>query len=205
LRLALDGCYMTCVPQPLAIGRHQSGSTGKSAYRYGTALMEVLDMAYSDPRMPAEMESLRSTAYAVRYVRIAASAYLASHREMGREFMERALDTAPALTNEHMDLLVDQLFNFFVGLNPGSPQEKLRMMLADLPPKLYITERLERQFWAKFYADAAFQAYQLGQRGRCRRCALQAIIKSPSYMRNRGLLSIFLRSVLGNWIIDGFK
>lgn len=197
VRLALDGCQMICVDEPVSIVRQQAGSHAKSAFSYLKKAPAVLDMVYDDPRMPPEMHGIRNTVYATRHVRSAAAAYQAQDMELGKEFLELALQTDPTLTDENIDLVVDQLFNRVMGFCLGDPRDTLQSVILHLPGERHFARELGRRLWAKFYIDGAFEAYQLGQTTKCRNYALQAIRKRPAYLQNRGLLAIFWRSLTG--------
>ena len=205
LRLALAGCHMICEPLPLAIVRQQPNSLAKSSYRHQNALMAVLDKTFNDPRMPLDFVNLRGMARASQLLRIAASAYVTSNLEMGREILQRALATCPSLMSEHIDFLVDTLVYRIRGLSIDDPEEVLQQVERCLPGNHTFVKKLRRRLWGKFYEIAAFQAYELGQPVQCRAFALRAISKRLSSLRNRGLLSIFLRSLVGNRISNEFK
>ncbi len=52
---------------------------------------------------------------------------------------------------------------------------------------------------AQAYASAAFKAYEARDKGKVRRCALLALRHDPSWLRNRGIISIVARSCLEGW------
>jgi hypothetical protein len=204
LRLALAGCQMICVPEPVSIVRRQSISNTRDL-QYMSSLLAVLDKTFSDPRMPSDLLNLRDMARASQLLRIAASAYVTSNLEMGREILQRALATCTSLTSEHIDFLVDTLVYRIRGLSLDDPEGVLQQVVQYLPGNRTFVKKLKRRLWSKFYEIAAFQAYQLGQPAQCRAYALRAISTRSSSLRNRGLLSIFLRSLVGNQISNEFK
>lgn len=206
LRLALAGCKMVCVPYPLTIIRQQPNSLARAAYDQREATsMAVLDKAFSDPRMPTEMQALRNTAYATQLIHLAAWAYIGLSPTMGRDFLERALARDPILANENINFLVSKLVDHIVGLSFDNPKNTLQLMISQLPGDKVFAKRLEDRLWGRFYEVAAFQAYKLGRPAECSAYALQAIIKTPSRLCNRGLISIFVRSLVGNQIVNEFK
>lgn len=201
LRLALAGCQMVCVAEPVSIVRRQPISNTRDL-QYMSSLLAVLDKTFSDPRMPSDLLNLRDLARASQLLRIAASAYVTSNFEMGRQMLQRALATCPSLTSEHIDFLVDTLVYRIRGLSTENPEQVLETVAQSLPGNSNFVKKLRRRLWGKFYEIAAFQAYQLRQPAECRAYVLRAVGKMPSSLHNRGLLSIFVQSFLGNKVIN---
>jgi hypothetical protein len=164
-----------------------------------------LDKIFNDPRMPAELLDLRDLARASQLIRIAASAYSTSQLEMGRDILQHALETYPSLASEHFDFLVDLLVYRIRGLSLDDPKVALQQVTQYLPGDNTFLKKLKRRLWGRFYEIAAFQSHQLDQRAKCIAYAIRAVGITPSCLRNRGLVSIFVRSLVGNWIIDEFK
>jgi hypothetical protein len=204
LRLALTGCEMICVPEPVSIVRRQPISNTRDL-QYMSTLLAVLDKTFSDPRMPPDLLDLRDLARASQLLRIAASAFVTSQLDMGRELLQRALATCPSLTSEHIELVVDTLVYRIRGLSLEDPEKALQRVTENLPGDNTFTSELKSRLWGRFYEIAAFQSYQLGQRAKCIGYLIRAIGKRPSCFRNRGLISIFVRSLVGNQIFVAFK
>jgi len=198
LRLALAGCRMDCVSDPVAVVRQQSGSLAKDLHRHAPTLMAVLDKAFADPRMPAELRPLHKRARAIQYMIMAASAYLAHDFEGGSTLLASALQTDEALAKEELDFLANRIINHVNGLAADDPKTILRQIVANLPGDKALANRLAHHFWAEFHTRTAFDAYRAGNPRDCANAVLQAITNQPSRLRNRGLLSIFVRSLFGH-------
>lgn len=202
--LALAGCKMTGISTPLALIRQQSGSLGKSIYHREKDSIAFLDKAFSDPRLPMEMQELRNTAYAIQFILLATSAYLASQLQEGKSYLERAIEMDPSLVNENIDILVNRIINSITGLSLGDPEATLRQIVANMPDQKAFSN-LKRRLWEKFYIQAAYQAYLSNQLEECKSYAMRAIINAPSSLRNRGLLSILIKSFLGRKVSTSKK
>lgn len=206
LRLALAGCVIGCVPKPLAVIRQQPSSLARLSYRRREVTSRtILDKVFCDPRMPDELQGLRNRAYATQLVHLAAWAYAGLQPKAGRDFLERALGMDPSLSNENLDFLVSKLVSQVIGLSLESPEITLRQMTAHLPRGSVFKSRFESRLWGRFFVVSAFQAHQLGQRVQCRAFALRAITRTPSCLRNRGFVSIFVRSLIGNRNFETFR
>jgi len=132
LRLALAGCQMICVSEPVSIVRRQSISNTRDL-QYMSTLLAVIDKTFSDPRMPLDLIDLRDMARAALLLRIAASAYATSQLAMGRDILQRALAADPSIVNEHFDFLVDTLVYRIRGLSLDDPEDVLQQVTHFLP------------------------------------------------------------------------
>jgi glycosyltransferase involved in cell wall biosynthesis len=205
LRLALAGCPMACVAQPVSTAREQLESNTRKLPQNEAGMMAILDKTFSDPRMPAELLTMRTLCYATQLIRIAASAYVNSQPELGQNYLQRALMAEPGLIEEHADELVNLLVYRIRGLSLDDPKETLQQMTQFLPGDKIFSSKLRRRLWGRFYEVAAFQSYQLDESAQCIDYVIRAISKTPSSLRNRGLISIFVRSLVGNQISNQFK
>jgi hypothetical protein len=80
------------------------------------------------------------------------------------------------------------------------------MVIRHLPTGAFFSGGFVRRLWHEFYLETAFEAYESGQPDKCKKYALRALINTPpSTLRNRGLVSIFLRSLVGKQNINEFK
>ncbi|MCP5098671.1 MAG: glycosyltransferase [Chloroflexi bacterium] len=197
IRLALAGCEMICVPEPLTLVRMQETSLSRDLHKHAASSMGVLDKVYQDPRMPAELKPLKQTAFASRLVKFAASGYISDEPEAGREYLDRALKEDPTLQTSNLELLITKLFGYIFGLSLRDPETTLHRMTPHLAGDASFRRRLARELWGRYYMDAAFLAHRHNDPAKCRQNALRAIWRNPTSLRNRGLVSILVRSFLG--------
>jgi glycosyltransferase involved in cell wall biosynthesis len=205
LRLALVGCQMICVSQPVTLVRRQPVSNTRDQLQHVSTLLAVLEKTFGDPRMPVELMSLRDQARSSQLLRTAASAFVTSHFDVGQELVQRALATCPSLMSGKMDFLVDTLIYRIRGLSLVDPADVLQQVIHYLPGDRAFLRKLKPKLWSRFYEIAAFQAYQSGQRGKCVAAVIRAVYYTPSLIRNRGLFSIFARSLVSNQTRNEFS
>ena len=196
IRLALAGCRMVCVPEPVTLVRRQPISNTRDL-GYMSSLLDVIDKVFRDPRMPLELMSLRNLADASQLIRIAATHFVTSKYESGREYLQQAFLTCPSLKDEHFDFLVDTLVYRIRGLAIYDSDVVLHQATKVLQGDLAFVKKLARQLWGKYYEIEAFQAFQLGHRADCAKNVILTFLKTPLRLNNRGLLSIFIRSMIG--------
>lgn len=197
-RLCIAGCRMAGVPKPLLIRGKPETTLSRDFYHHIENMIAFVNKIFSDPRMPPELLYLRNSVSAKYIVLTSASAYLAAKPEAGRDLLERAIIMDPTLANQNIDQLVSQFVHFVIGHGPEDSEATLRLAMQYLPGGKSFMGKFSRQSWHKFYMDRAFEAYQFGQPLRCRKYALRALVNNPpAALRNRGLLSILVRTWIG--------
>ena len=198
-RLCMAGCRMVCVPKPLIIRRMQETSLSRDFHHYATQMFAFVNRIFGDPRMPPELLYLRDSISAKYIILTSASAYMAAEPKVGQDLLERAIAMDPTLANENIDHLISQFVHFIIGHSIEDPEATLRLAMQYLPGGKTFAGRFARQSWHEFYMDRAFEAYESGQPLKCRKYALRALANNPpSALRNRGLLSILVRSSIAN-------
>lgn len=197
LRLALAGAKMVCVPQPLTLVRLQESSLSRDLHKHATSSMGVLDKVFRDPRMPADLMPLHKTAFAARLIKFAASGYISDDPASGKDYLAWALQEDPSLSDQNFPILVNKLFGYMFGLSLRDPVTTFERMMPYLAGKAAFRKKLAREMWGRYHMDAAFLAHRANDPAKCRLQALRAFYRHPASLRNRGLLSIFVRSFMG--------
>ncbi|MCA9921165.1 MAG: glycosyltransferase [Anaerolineales bacterium] len=197
LRLALAGAKMVCVSAPLTLVRLQENSLSRDLHKHASSSMGVLDKTFQDARMPAKLMPLKHTAFAARLVKFAASGYISDDPEAGKAYLAWALREDPSLQNQNLPILITKLFGYMFGLSLRDPETTLARMMPHLAGDAAFRKRLSRELWGRYHMDAAFLAHRANNPGQCRTQAFRAFLRNPASLRNRGLLSIFVRSFMG--------
>lgn len=205
LRLLLEGCRMVCVAKPLSIVRHHSVSLTRNVRRHLESEFIVLDNAYRHSRMPVELHKIQGLAKAAQLIRVAGSAYLVQQPEIARSILERAIHLEPSLTGQNIEFLASRLVNYVTGLSRLDPNQTIREVISNLPGEGSLRRKLKREVLGQFHLVGAFEASQAGNHGRTRHHAIRAIGYRISWVRNRGLLSILIRSLIGDRLFSGLK
>lgn len=196
ISLALAGCRMVCVPEPVTLVRRQPISLTRNAERMST-MLDIIDNVFSDPRMPVELLDLRDLANASQLIRIAVTNFVTSNYEMGSVVLQSAFLACPSLKDEHFEFLVDTLVYRIRGLAINDSNLVLQQSTKMLPGDPAFGKLLKRQMWGKNYEIESFQSFQLGRRADCVKNVLLTISRTPTRLKNRGLIKIFIKSVIG--------
>ena len=96
LRLALAGCPMDCIKDPLAMVCLQEDSLTRSIHLYEGRSPYVLLKIYSMPSFPENLRPMQPDLLAHNYLRNAAAAYMAGS-DKGFELLMQAFEVCPGI------------------------------------------------------------------------------------------------------------
>jgi hypothetical protein len=196
LRLALAGCSMGWVAQPVSYYRFHSAQMTRIGAQMTAATFAVLDKFFTNPALPGSWEALHDQAYSHAYLRAAAQAYNASDCETAKTCLERAVDLNPELLNNNADQLAG-IFNAWTDLpKTGDPLAFAERIYNNLPESLAPLQRQRRKMLGQAAVRAAFSAYHHGDMKRTRHYAVRGMIYSPEWLLNQGVWSILVHSFI---------
>jgi predicted hotdog family 3-hydroxylacyl-ACP dehydratase len=201
-RLSAAGCWTVCIPKALTIVREQPASLTKSCYLYMADMSAYLDKIFNDPRMRAEVLAARDQVYAHQYITAAASAYQSGEPALGRDIMAQIITMSSGFTKQETESLAIRFVNFMAGRSVDELKDILGIVQQSLPERRLFTRTFGNRMWYEFSMRAAFEAFGRGERTEAGTYAIKAILHRPPGLRNRGLLSILLRSLIGNQFFD---
>jgi glycosyltransferase involved in cell wall biosynthesis len=114
----------------------------------------------------------------------------------GRQEMDALVRAHPGFLNDaetFTDVLIDQSTTAL----DDAPADFVHTVLTNLPPSAGVLRRHERALMASVSVLSAFGNFSAGNRKQVPAQLITAVRHRPSLLRNRGVLSIFARSVLG--------
>jgi hypothetical protein len=196
LRLAKEGCRMDWVAQPVSLYRIHRQQMTRGAERMRTAMFMVLDKTFGYLDLPESWRAQRDRAYAAAYTRAAARFYHAGAWAEGQRDLVQAATLNPDLLENEAQRLATQLAGWADAPVAENPLAYLEKVYDTLPESLAILRSRRRRDLGRMAMQLAFRAYHKGDLGQTRRFAWQALCYQPTWVQNRGVLSIFLRSCL---------
>ena len=198
LRMGMTGCTFVCVPEPIAIIEIQEVSLSRDIHKYESNGRDGLKKTFANPNFPAELNHLKELAFASHLIRAAASAYISDEPHLGKEPLEKAIKEAPSLLDKNKEFLSTKLFNYIQGVSLEDPSVTIDKISNNLPRDESVAKFLMRELWGRYYVNSAFHAVRKKEMQDCRRNVIKAMVSNPENLRNRGLYSIFMRSLVGN-------
>jgi tetratricopeptide (TPR) repeat protein len=196
LRLAKAGCEMGWVPKPISLYRFHSAQMTRDGTQMTTATFAVLDKTFSDPSIPDEWKEMEDEAYCNAYLRSAAQAYHAKDYQNAEASLEEALSRNPTLLDDAARALANQFVAWTELPKVAEPLSFLEDIYQNLPDSLNMLKSRANKELGNVSIQLAFKAYQNRNMADSRYYLRKAIGWDPSWLKNRGVISIFLRSFL---------
>lgn len=196
LRLALAGCPMKYVPQPVSLYRFHTAQMTRDGRQMTTATFAVLEKLFAREDLPPDWQAMKDEAYSQAFLRAAAQSYRIMDYEEGKKNLAQAVILAPDLLAEEGD----QMALRFVAWTdlPKFPDRLayLEDIYQNLPPELDVLARRREQELGQAAMQFAYEAYYRGDMTRTRTAVRSALRYQPDRIMNRGTISILMRSHL---------
>ena len=196
LRLALAGCQMAWLPQPVSQYRFHRAQMTRDGRQMTTASFAVLDKLFANHDLPTDWLALRDKAYSQAHLRAAAQAYLGRNFTAGGEHLTTAATLSPELLAEGGRSLAAHFAAWTELPKNDAPLLFLQDIYDNLPQALAALRPRRRSELGRMAMERAFKRYEQGDMPEARRAVRRAIQCQPGWLLNRGALSIFIRSHL---------
>ncbi|MCA9935271.1 MAG: glycosyltransferase [Ardenticatenaceae bacterium] len=197
LRLAVAGCEMGWVDQPVSLYRFHRHQMTRDGRQMTTATFAVLENFFRRSDLPAPWQAMRDRAYSRAHLRAAAQAYrVPDALQEAQEHLATAVQHDPILLANHAEPLARILSGWTDLPKIADPLAYLETIYNNLPPNLpELAQRRQRDL-GQIAMRQAYQAYEKGDMLRAKTAVRKAIRCQPHWLTNRGALSILLRTHL---------
>lgn len=194
LRLVADGCRFVWLPELLCRRRVHGRNMSRNAGRMRETALAVLDKLYARPDLPDEVCAIRGQAYARAHFDAAARAYAAGAVSEAGQDVVRAIELDPGLLHGSPCRLVEMLVAWAGIPMAGNEVEYLDTLARHLPARIPSLKGQVRKALSNWYMGRVFTAYRLGDWETVRTCLVRGLRLDPTWLRNRGVLSITART-----------
>lgn len=196
LRLAHAGCRMRWVEQIVSCYRFHGSNMVRDAARMRDGMIRMLDKFYAQAALPDELLALRDRAYASIYLSAAARAYAAQDWQTGKESLGQALQFDGRLLEGIPPNFLSSLASSALSPLVDDGAMFMSSLAVNLPEVQGLRQWSQREVVGIYRGITAFDRYSRGQYGRAFVNGVIALLSYPGWWRQRGLLSITLRSFL---------
>jgi len=197
LRLVRAGCEFGWVGQPVSLYRFHQAQMTRDGEQMTTATFEVLDKIYStDP--PNDWIKLKDLAYSSACLRAAPQAYQARNFKKAKSYMKKAVQLNPELNANDGEELAKRIAGWADYAKIENPVEYLSDVYNNLPKNLVALQERGHNEIAEKSIHLAFRAFENGDYQKARSTIRFGIKYKPKILLNRGILSIYLKSLLNN-------
>lgn len=197
LRLALAGCQMGYVAQPVSLYRFHREQMTRDGRQMTTATFAVLDNFFARPDLPPTWQDMKARAYSRAHLRAAAQAYrvIAAIPE-AKTHLQKAVELEPTLMLDYAEPLARVFAGWLELPKHEDGLAYLERIYTHLPPELAMLAQRRAQKVGETAVQHAFTAYTAADLTRARRAIYRAIRYQPRYLFNRGVLAMLARTHL---------
>ena len=195
LRLAVLKCPMRVIEKPVSLYRFHTAQMTRNGAQMTAASMAVLAKLFARPDLPPEWQALKSRAYSQAYLRATAHGFLASDYPLAHANLKKAIEFNPDLVENDAAALSRQFSAWIELPKTRDGLSFLENIYNHLPEDLAFLRRNRRRALSQAAVKWAFEAYQAGDYRNSRKAAWRAICYRPAWLGNRGVFSLFFKSL----------
>jgi len=195
LRLALAGCPMRVIEQPVSLYRFHPAQMSRLGSQMTTATLAVLEKTFARPDLPTEWQRLKEAAFASAHLRAAAHGFLAQDYAEAHQNLRRALHFDPGLSKNGAAALASRIAAWSELPKTNDPVSFIENIYDHLPDEFQALKKHKKIAISQAAVRSAFQTYQAGNYRDARSAACKAVYYRPYWLLNRGVLSILIKSL----------
>ena len=196
LRLAHAGCQMTWLKSFIFNYRLHRNQDSRDASRIRQDYQRVLDKFFDQTDLPDQVRVQKSHAYAHAYLRGAVHAFEAAQWVDAETDLAKAIELDPHLLDRKGQRIFDLLVGWANDAMAVDPARYIELAFAHLPPTAGVVQRRVKAALASLAMARFFSAYERGDYATVRRSLVKGVVLDPSWLVNRGVLSISARALL---------
>ncbi|MBE0411237.1 MAG: glycosyltransferase [Anaerolineales bacterium] len=196
LRLLRLGCPMGWVDNPVSLYRFHRQQMTRIGSQMTAATFAVLDKTYSDPTLPEDWRRLRKVAYSCAHLRAMAQCFHAYDFAQAQHHLCEAVRLDPLLSSDEGHHLASKLASLANSPKNPDPPAFLELIYSNLPSEFNALRNQRKSALANFSVEIGFDAHAQGDRVLARSAMLRAIRHQPTWLANRGVTSVLLRTLI---------
>lgn len=196
LRLAALGCEMRWSPETVLRYYIHAGGMSQNAYRLTLFRVKGLEKFFDSEIAPAWAKAAREQWIAYHWVVGAMQAYALGQVKEAQKCLLLALQHDLELLHDRVQVFIDQVVVFSQSpLLSMSPLTYIRSVFEQLPPECAGLRKHARVVKGRFYMHCFFEGHRRGDSRAILRSVLPGILNDPSWLWNRGVWSITVKSI----------
>lgn len=196
LRLALIGCKMGWVAEPVSLYRFHTAQMTQDRERMTTATFAVLSKTYANPSLPETWRKKKDLAYSNAFLRSAIQAYRTEEFGEASSALAQAIQLDPRLAANRGDLLAQRFSALADSPKAKDKLDFLARIYDNLPAELDELAQDRNIHLARAAVELGFDRYQKNDPDGAAANLKAAVRYKPSWLANRGVLSILLKTSL---------
>jgi hypothetical protein len=143
--------------------------------------------------------------YARYHLSLAWQAYGAGLHDRGAEELLEAVRLNPRLCDHDGEVIRSFMIGYTQSQVASQPERSLNDVFAHLPDSLAYLRGYYRDTLGKSWMSRAWRKHQVGDHGEVRKSLLKAIWYKPTCLRDRGIQSMLVQSIIGVRLWNGMR
>jgi glycosyltransferase involved in cell wall biosynthesis len=199
LRLANAGCPMRWTSAIVYRYRIHGDNSIRNVTARKADAERVIDKFFSSPDLTSELRSIEPQAKAWVALIAAGRYYAAGYENIARGEVARAIALDPSLsTDDGLGALTQLLAQSDDGVIVSVPSDYQQRVLENLPGQIGQRHITRRRALARDAMRKVFQGHRISDQEIVRHELYKALRLDPTWILNRGVLSIALRALIGS-------
>ena len=194
LRLALLGCRMGWVAEPVSLYRFHTAQMTRDRERMTTATFAVLSKIFQNPNLPDTWKAKKDLAYSNAYLRAAIQAYHSGEYSEARPALWRAAQLDPRLAANRGEMLAKRLSALADSPKVVDKLDFLTGVYRNLPDELLELKQDYKTHLSPAAVELGFNRYHKNDPAGAAAYLQRAVRYKPAWLANRGVLSILLKT-----------
>lgn len=196
LRLATAGCPMAWQPEVVCVYHFHPTNMVRDVATKSQENLAILKDFFARPEAPPALLPLQDRALAQMHLRNAAAAFHAGDPPSARRAVADALQLNPGLAAEQGQAVVDMLLGYAHSPLVVDPLAYARSVIDQLDDPLFAMAQRRRELLGQVTMGIFFRAAERQDWATVRWSFPRGIWFAPAWLANRGVYSIFARSLL---------
>jgi hypothetical protein len=174
---------------------HDSSKTISQQIVNHSEKISTLEKFFNTENLPVEYLNLREKSLALAYLNGACQYYNCDQIKVAKENLLKAKSYCPEIIDNPDTFIPAVVGSLPYGLDP---LPMVNRFFENLPKELTYLSMYRNRAINLVSIASAFQAHQEGNQAQVRKSLLSAVLRKPTWLTNRGVLSIGLESILGS-------
>jgi glycosyltransferase involved in cell wall biosynthesis len=200
MRLALGGCQIAWTCSMVAVVLAHESNSLRDWPKVHSGRMAFLSRIFENPTVGKMLKISQDEVYARFHLGLSWLAFDSGLIIEGIDELEMAINRFPELKNAEGALIVNSIVTYSQHFLIRDPIRFALQVFDNLPSSLKFLRKNRQNTMSKICMSRAWKAKQEGKLQDMRQYTFQAIKYNPICVKNRGILSMMLQSILGQQI-----
>lgn len=201
IRLLYAGCQIDWLREVVSVYRvHENNSQGDGVL-YSNSYQKLLNKLFARPDVPKNLMAEKNKLYAHFYITGALRCYANKQIMVAQSNLVEAMNLDKNLREGEIPAIIERIANFANSFYVAEPISFIAFVFNHLPETQSFLHKYRSKAYSYFYMQHVFEAANAGKASSLRDFVL-ALWYSPHWLRNLGVISLFIKSIFYTKVIN---